>query len=440
MASNSTAKPMRLERAWQVATLILFAAGGLVGCRAKAPAMGAPPPPDVSVARPVTKQVVEWDTYTGHLQAPEMVNVVARVSGLIMDMPFQEGAMVKKGDVLAVIDERPFKAELDSKEAELQKAQAALKIANVTFNRLAHLKQSTAGAVSQQDVDNAEAVVSQNQATVGAAKAAVDSARLNLEWCRVLSPIDGRASNKLVTVGNLVNGGAGFQMTLITTVQSVSPIYCYVDVDENSVLKYQRLAKERALMSVRDGKIPCYVQLADETGFSHKGVIDFVDNHVDATTGTMRIRGILDNESGKLVPGMFARLSVPGSGRYNAVLVPDAAISNDQSQRDVLVVDKDNKVAMRPVKLGALFGNMRSIVSGLGKDERVVVNGQMHARPGAVVNPLEVKIKVDEANFVDPGTEIARSAPTDGSQPSAHTASAFAQPKRSTPSAAAVKE
>jgi RND family efflux transporter MFP subunit len=401
--------------------------------------MGAPPPPDVSVALPVTKDVVEWDTYTGHLQAPEMVNVVARVSGLIMDMPFREGAMVKKGDVLAVIDERPFKAELDSKEAELQKAQAALKIANVTFNRLSHLKQNTAGAVSQQDVDNAEAIVSQNRAAVGAAKAAVDSARLDLEWCRVLSPIDGRVSNKLVTVGNLVNGGAGFQTTLITTVQSVSPIYCYVDIDENSVLKYQRLAKERALLSVRNGKIPCYVQLADESDFSHKGVIDFVDNHVDATTGTMRIRGVLQNESGKLVPGMFARLSVPGSGRYTAVLVPDAAISNDQSQRDVLVVDKDNKVATRPVKLGALFGNMRSIVSGLGKDERIVINGQMHARPGAVVHPLEVKIKVDEANFADPGYEIARATGADGSHPVAHTTSAFSQPNRSTPSAA-VKE
>jgi hypothetical protein len=153
----------------------------------------------------------------------------------------------------------------------------------------------------------------------------------------------------------------------------------------------------------------------------------------------MRIRGVLQNESGKLVPGMFARLSVPGSGRYTAVLVPDAAISNDQSQRDVLVVDKDNKVATRPVKLGALFGNMRSIVSGLGKDERIVVNGQMHARPGAVVHPLEVKIKVDEANFADPGYEIARATGADGSHPVAHTTSAFSQPNRSTPSAA-VKE
>ena len=171
---------------------------------------------------------------------------------------------------------------------------------------------------------------------LAATKAAVESSRLNLEWCRVLSPIDGRVSNKFVTVGNLVNGGAG-QATLLTTVQSVSPVYCYVDVDEHSVLKYQKLAEERALLSERDGKVPCYVQLGNETGFPHKGVIDFVDNHVDQTTGTMRIRGVLKNESGKLIPGLFARLTVPGSGRYHAILVPDTAIGNDQSQHNVLV-------------------------------------------------------------------------------------------------------
>jgi RND family efflux transporter MFP subunit len=220
----------------------------------------------------------------------------------------------------------------------------------------------------------------------------------------------------------------------------VSPIYCYVDVDENSVLKYQRLAKERALLSARDGKVPCYVQLADENGFTHKGVIDFVDNHVDSTTGTMRIRGVLKNEAGKLVPGMFARLSVPGSGRYKAVLVPDTAIGNDQSQRDVLVVDKENKVAVRPIKLGALFGDLRSVVSGVGPDDRIVVNGQMHARPGAVVAPIEVKVKVDEADFVDPGSEIARVSPATGSDTSVSPTSAYVERNRSSGSAAAAKE
>jgi membrane fusion protein, multidrug efflux system len=432
------AEPSRQLRVWQFAILVSLIATGLIGCRAKAPGASAPPPPDVSVAFPVQRDVVEWDTYTGHLQSPEMANVVARVSGLIMDMPFEEGSIVKRGDVLALVDDRPYKAEFDSKVADRQKAEAALAIANVTFQRLSGLKKGTAGAVSQQDVDNAEAVVSQGKAALAGAKAAVEVARLNLEWCRVLSPIDGRVSNKLVTVGNLINGGSGFSATLLTTVQSVNPIYCYVDVDENSVLKYQRLAKERALLSARDGKVPCYVQLADEKGFTHKGVIDFVDNHVDATTGTMRIRGVLENGSGKLVPGMFARLSVPGSGRYRAVLVPDTAVGNDQSQRDLLVVDKENKVAIRPVKLGALFGRLRSIVSGIGAEDRIVVNGQMHARPGSAVAPIEVKIKVDEADFVDPGAEIARMNPASDSNPSA--ASAYVHPNRSSPSAAAAKE
>jgi RND family efflux transporter MFP subunit len=407
MSDAAETEQMPRARGQGLAAVMALVVALVAGCSKSGP-MAMPPPPDVSVAYPVEKDVVEWDVYTGYLQAPEVANVAARVSGLIVEMPFEDGSIVKQGDLLAKIDDRPYKAELDSKLAEQQRSEAVLSIANLTYERRCALKKEAAGAVSQQDIDNAEWSVAQSKASLAAAKAAVESSRLNLEWCRVLSPIDGRISNKFVTVGNLVIGGGNIgQATLLTTVQSVERVYCYVDVDERSVLKYQQLAEERSLVSARDGKVPCYVQLGNERGFPHTGVIDFMDNHVDQTTGTMRIRGVLKNESGKLIPGLFARLTVPGSGRYHAILLPDSAIGNDQSQRSVLVVDKDNKVAMRPVKLGALFGGLRAIASGIGPDDRVMVNGQMRARPGSVVAPIETPIKVDDADFADPGVEVA---------------------------------
>jgi RND family efflux transporter MFP subunit len=381
---------------------------GIVGCGGKPPEAQAPPPA-VTVAHPVQKEVVEWDTYTGHLEAPESVNVAARVSGLIVETPFAEGAIIKKGDLLFVIDDRPFKADLDAKLADQQKAEAQQAIAKVTFDRLQGLAKDK--AVSQQDVDNAKAAIDQADAEIAGAKAAVEISRLNLEWCKVLSPINGRVSNKLVTVGNLVNGGAG-QATLLTTIQSVTPMYCYVDVDERSVLKYQKLAVEKKRTSARDGKVPCYVQLGDETGFPHEGFIDFVDNHVDPATGTLRARGVLDNSSGLLTPGFFARLCVPGSGRYETLLIPDTAIGNDQSERNVLLVNKQNKVEARMVQPGALFGGLRSIVSGLKPEDQVIINGQMHARPDATVAPTERTIEVDPAVFSDPGPSVARTTPT----------------------------
>jgi RND family efflux transporter MFP subunit len=371
--------------------------------------MQAPPPAAVTVAHPVQKEVIEWDTYTGYLQAPQSVNVAARVSGLITDAPFVEGSIVKKGDLLFVIDDRPFKADLDAKLADLERAEAQQAIAKITYDRLQGLRQNN--AVSQQDLDNAKANIDQADATVAGAKAAVETSRLNLEWCKVLSPIDGRVSNKLVTAGNLINGGQG-QATLLTTIESVSPMYCYVDVDEHSFLKYQKLAAENKLVDPRNGKIPCYVQLSNEGGYPHQGYIDFVDNHVDPTTGTLVLRGVLDNSSGLLTPGFYARLCIPGSGRYSTLLVPDTAIGNDQNERVVLVVNSNNGVEPRVVQVGALFGGLRSIISGLNPDDWVIINGQMHARPGATVAPTEQPIQVDSAAFADPGSAVAPTIPT----------------------------
>ncbi len=323
-----------------------------------------------------------------------------------MEMPFKEGTIVKRGDLLAVIDEQPFMVDLDSKLADQQRAESTLAIARITFQRNVLLK--SRHAVADQEYDNAKAACDQAAAALAAANAAVASSRLNLEWCRVRSPIDGRVSNKLVTVGNLVTGGAGqAPPTLLTTVTSVSPMYLYVDVDEHSILKYQKLAEERKLLSARDGKLPCFFELENETDFPHQGSIDFMDNHVDSTTGTIKVRAVLRNDSGKFIPGCFARMRVPGSGRYRTLLVPDDAVGSDQNEHNVLVVDKDNKVQVRPVQLGALFGDLRSILSGISADDRVVVNGQMHARPGFPVTPTEVTIKAEAGAFSDPGTRVA---------------------------------
>jgi RND family efflux transporter MFP subunit len=400
-----------------------------LGCGKDASAP-ATPPPAVTVAYPVDREVIEWDTYTGHIEAPESVNVVARVSGLIMQEPFTEGAIIKKGDLLFEIDVRPFQADLDARIADQQKAQAQYDIAQANFEREAEAIKTH--AVSQEEYDNTKAARDQASAQLAAAKAAVELSRLNVEWCHVTSPVAGRVSNKMVTVGNFVNGGAG-QATLLTTIQSVTPIYCYVDVDEHSVLKYQKLSVEKKRVSARDARIPCFLQLGSETGFPHAGVVDFVDNHIDPTTGTLRARGIFENASGFLLPGFFATIRVPGSGRYQALLVPDTAIGVDQSERNVLVVNKDDVVEARIVEVGATFGGLRAIVSGITREDRVIINGQMHARPGGKVAPVEGKIEVDPSIFIDAATPTTQPAPaTTQSAANIVTAASTSQPTTGT--------
>jgi multidrug efflux system membrane fusion protein len=388
-----------------IAALLLVAI--LAGCDSEA-APAPPPAPAVTVSRPMRREVIEWDEYTGHLESPEMVNLQARVSGFIEKADFKEGALVHKGDLLFVIDDRSFRADLDSKQADVAKAVSQEDLAEVHMKRFEKVHGTK--AISDEDYDTAKASLSQAQSAVAGAKAAAELARLNLEWTRVVAPITGRISRKYVTEGNLVNGGVG-QATLLTTISSVDPMYCYVDVDERTILKYQRLSQEKKRVSARDAQIPAFMQLENETTFPHEGVVDFVDNKVDPGTGTLRARGVFPNKNGYLTPGFFGRMRAPGSGRYVALLVPDSAIGTDQNIKFLLVVKADDTVDLRPVKLGALFGTLRSIEDGIGPDDRVIINGTQLARPGAKVAPHESPIPASLFVGTAPGSPATQALP-----------------------------
>jgi RND family efflux transporter MFP subunit len=379
----------------------------LAGCDRTSPPP-APPPPAATVSRPLVREVIEWDEYTGRLEPVESVEVRARVSGLIESAPFREGASVKKGDMLFIIDVRPFRAELNARVAEVGKAEAQLLQATSDFKRIQEAVKTS--AVSERDLDTARAAMDRAKAELAAARAAQEAAQLNVDWCYVIAPIDGRISNKRVTEGNLINGGAG-QATLLTTVVSLDPIYCYVTVDEASVLKYAELARQGKRVSARYEKIPTFMAVASEVGFPHEGVVDFVDNRIDPGTGTVKGRGVYRNPDGFLQPGMFARVRIPGSGRYSALLIPDEAIGADQNRRFAMVVNGDNVAEMHPVKLGALFGELRAIESGITKDDRVIVKGLQRARPGAKVNPTEQPIPESALQRTAPGSPTTQALP-----------------------------
>jgi membrane fusion protein, multidrug efflux system len=363
----------------------------------------------------VQREVIEWDEYTGHLEPVETVEVRARVSGFIERADFNEGNLVKAGQLLFVIDPRPFEAELAQQQAEVQRAQAQRDFAANDFKRLENLRPT--GGASELELENARQRLLEAEAAIAAAKAQVQAAQLDVEFTRVTAPISGRISRKNVTPGNLINGGAG-QATLLTTITSIDPIYAYMDVDEQSVLKYQRLSLEKKRDSARDMQIPIFMGLSNETGFPHEGVVDFVDNRIDPDTGTLRARGVFTNPSGYLTAGMFARLRIPGSGRYVTSLVPDLAIGTDQDQRFVLVVDPEGTVERRVIKPGALFGRFRSIEEGLSPTDRIIINGLQRARPGAKVNAEETQIDASAVQMTAPGSPATQSLPTTRRLPS----------------------
>jgi len=354
----------------------------LAGCGKHAP-NAAPAPPVVSVVQPVSREVIEWDEYIGRLESPETVEVRARVSGYLDKVHFKEGKEVKKGELLFTIDPRPYRAEFERADAEFQRAQSQSELAKNDFERARRL--ITTKAISEEDLDTRAKNYSTVMAAVRSAKAAADLARLNLEFTEIRAPIDGRISSALVTGGKLVSGSPGVGASLLTTIVSLDPLYCYGNADERAILKYIRLSKEGTRESARDREIPAEMGLADEEGFPRRGHMDFVDNRVDPATGTLRARGVFPNADHRLSPGFFARLRIPGSGKYPALLLPDRALASDQAQKFVYVVNAEKKVEFRPVKLGPIIDGLRVVKEGLKAGELVIVEGLLRVRPGVVV-------------------------------------------------------
>jgi multidrug efflux system membrane fusion protein len=330
------------------------------------------------------RDVVEWDEYQGRMDAVDMVEVRARVTGYLQSVNFKDGAEVKQGDLLFVIDPRPYQAELDRTQADLQQAETKFELASNDFVRAQRLLK--ARAISEEEADSRSKAERTSVAAIESARASVEMAKLNMEYTRVTAPISGRIGRKLITEGNLVNGNQG-QSTLLATIVSLDPIYCYFDADERAIIKYQRLAREGKGDNIRGGKMACELALADESGFPHRGLLDFVDNQVDADTGTLRVRGIFANPDRTLQPGFFARVRVPGSAKNPDLLIPDQAVGTDQGQKFVYVVNAQNTVEYKIVDLGGMIDGLRVVRQGLHSNDSVIVNGLMSVRQGAKVIP-----------------------------------------------------
>jgi RND family efflux transporter MFP subunit len=422
----------RFAIAATAAGLTLLLCALLTGCSSADEGSSTPELPRVEVSVPVEREITDYADFTGRTSAIDSVEVRARVDGYLDSVHFEAGQMVKKGEVLFVIDQRPFERELNRAKASLEEAQAqhekaltqigeaeaakAHADADLDFAR-GRLERATkllaSGTIRQEefdqrkseflkaqaDVQSAVAKIASTKAAVVLAKAAISSgeaavavAELNLVYTSVTAPVSGRVSRSIVTVGNLVQAGQSGGGTLLTTIVSIDPIYAYFDVDEHTVQRVQRLIREGRAESAREAEIPVWLGLGEEEGFPHRGTINFLDNQVRPSSGTFRVRGIFPNADESLMPGFFARIHVPIGNPHKGLLVTDRSLDSDLGQRVVYVVDQKDQVVSRPVRLGALHDGLREITDGLKAGDRVIVNGLLQVRPGVTVSATLVEM------------------------------------------------
>jgi RND family efflux transporter MFP subunit len=407
----------------------------MAGCSAHIAAT-PPAPPEVIVAKPITTPIVEWDEYVGRIQAIDFVEVRARVSGYLDSVHYDEGQLVQKGDLLAVIDQRPYKAEVDLAtaslaeagnqvqqaeaneqqiSAEVEVARSRLDLAKKQLDRVESLVSKHAVTKDEFDVRESEwkqtkasyeASVAKHvftQASLASAKSArevakvrLEIAQLDLQYTEIIAPVTGRIGSQNVTAGNFINIGAG-QSTLITTIVSLDPIRVFFDADEAAFLNYQQLEKSD---SANPQKLPVYLGLSSEKGdFKHHGHVDFFENVIDSETGTMRVRGIVPNPDLLLTPGLFARVRIPGSKRHDAVLIPDSAISSDQAKKFVLTVNEQGLIERKDIEVGPSVRNLRVVRTGLSGAEQIVVRGLHRVRPGALVTTKEELLAMEDGGL-----------------------------------------
>lgn len=343
-----------------------------------------PPPPTVTVSAPMEESVTQYDEFTGRFRAVERVEVRARVDGYLDEIRFQDGQLIEKGDVLFVIDQRPYKIALEQAQAELESDQTRLDLAKKELERAQNLRAS--GAVSQELIDRRNQEYLSAQSAVSSAEAAVHSAQLDLEFTKVRAPVSGKISENFVSVGNLVSGGLS-SATLLTRIVSFDPIYFTFEASENKLISYLKNQSFRGDVStIQDSGQQVQAKLLGDKQFTHQGTLDFVDNEIDQSTGTMLVRAVFQNDKLLLTPGMFAKARFSATGQHRELLIPDKVIASNQSQRFVLTVDDSSKVSRKVVETGTLHNNLRIIEQGLTKADRVIINGAAKVRPGQTVN------------------------------------------------------